>query len=108
MTPEHKAELTGDIQRGDDSDHDRLAASGVLNKPFEDGGSAYPFVCQDISRYQVHEPGMALRDYFAGQAMLGMISNPGIKAGVENEIVAKVAYNMADAMIAARKKPSNS
>lgn len=32
MTPEQKAELTGDIQRGDDSDHDRLAASGVLNK----------------------------------------------------------------------------
>lgn len=31
MTPEHKAELTGDIQRGDDSDHDRLAASGVIH-----------------------------------------------------------------------------
>lgn len=32
MTPEHKAELTGDIQRGDDSDHDRLAASGRLTQ----------------------------------------------------------------------------
>lgn len=40
-----------------------------------------------------------LRDWFAGQAMAGMLAHPEI---FDDEGVAKDAYRMADAMLAAR------
>ena len=52
---------------------------------------------------------MSLRDYFAGQALAGLIAQPwhpemGGAPGIEtNEILAKWAYRIADAMIAARE-----
>lgn len=51
-----------------------------------------------------HDPGMTLRDYFAAQALIGIISNPGAQ-GTPAELipdVARAAYMMADAMLKAR------
>jgi len=65
-----------------------------------DGGSAFPFnECNsDGSHYHSH-PGASLRDWFAGQALNGMLSRdcdffPGD--------LAKRVYAIADAMLAAR------
>ena len=41
---------------------------------------------------------MTLRDHYAGLAMQGMIANNGTNA----EVLVRVAYKMADAMLAAR------
>ncbi len=59
-------------------------------------------------------PGMTLRDYFAGQAMIGILATPPQKgetwpngitalADIQN-FLARVAYGYADAMIAEREK----
>ena len=76
----------------------------------DDGGSAFPL------GYRVegcdHEFGMTLRDYFASKALCGFLSAPeanadkrwideGLKA---SEIAARASYQIADAMLAERKK----
>ena len=69
----------------------------------DDGGPAYPFVGNQ---------GMTLRDYFAGQAMTGLLAaeQPGGFSYVKDatrtraEYAAKEAYEMADAMIDERSK----
>ena len=43
---------------------------------------------------------MTLRDYFAGQAMQAMMSDPNLDMGCNK--VAQLSYNMADAMMKAR------
>lgn len=50
---------------------------------------------------QLHEPGMALRDYFAAQAMHALLSIDGTTY-FENRAAA--AYEMADAMLEERQK----
>ena len=61
--------------------------------------------------------GMLLRDYFAGQAILGLVANPDVKPtymsfSVDEERKAnvngqysKIAYAIADAMLKEREKP---
>lgn len=46
--------------------------------------------------------GMTLRDYFAAKAMQGMCSIAGTDFGGVNE-AARIAYKIADAMLAARE-----
>lgn len=48
------------------------------------------------------KPGMTLRDYFAGQALVGLTSNHAIKLTVTVEERAEWSYRMADAMLEAR------
>jgi hypothetical protein len=53
--------------------------------------------------------GMTLRDYFAGQALVGMLAFDGYSSPVNSEkitseIFADSAYEIADAMLAARKE----
>jgi hypothetical protein len=48
------------------------------------------------------EHGMTLRDYIAAKAMQGMLSNPGCTLGPLSQ-VPSAAYEMADAMMKARK-----
>jgi hypothetical protein len=51
--------------------------------------------------------GMLLRDWFAGQAMLGFLSGPGLIERDPNRRptpVARLAYEFADAMLAERLK----
>ena len=58
--------------------------------------------------------GMSLRDWFAGQALAGVLRYPAIERTIEiacaeggdeavNAQLARISYNLADAMIAARE-----
>ena len=72
-----------------------------------DGGPAFPFVVHgSISEHQVHDPGMTLRDWFAGQAMAAMLRNvthpDGFTSFAVKEERALRAYEEADAMLRAR------
>lgn len=79
--------------------------------PKDTGGPAFPRRQHNsiIDRYgnrpTVHghggHPGMTLRDWFAGQALLGFLQD---ELGNDPEWVAKCCYNQADAMIAERNK----
>ncbi len=46
---------------------------------------------------------MALRDYFAGQALVGIVCTFSSTHGAKSEIMAGAAYQIADAMLEARK-----
>lgn len=65
--------------------------------------------CADGSWNQTYSPGMTLRDWFAGQTLMGMCGNSDIaKAAMETgnagATLAESAYDMADAMLAQRAK----
>jgi hypothetical protein len=51
------------------------------------------------------EGGMELRDYFAAKAMEGLLEHMDIMHEMTQQAVARRAYQMADAMMAARSKP---
>ena len=66
-----------------------------------DGGPAFPRSsgpAQEGVNTQAH-PGMTLRDWFAGQALAGIMSSDGRPDGDQNK--ADWAYDIADAMIEA-------
>ena len=65
-----------------------------MNK--ETGGSAYPST-QD--QWERGMEGMTLRDWFAGQALAGMLA-----ASMREDNLSNRAYRLADAMIAAREE----
>jgi len=52
----------------------------------------------------VNWPGMTLRDWFAAKAMQGWMAN-GELPDEQPDVVARLAYRMADAMLAERNKP---
>jgi hypothetical protein len=72
-----------------------------------DGGPAYPV----IGMQDTDSVGMSLRDYFAGQAMTGLMENDAIEVpdavNADQTIAdyARFAYRCADAMLAERAKP---
>ena len=66
----------------------------------ETGGPAFPQMYQSC---ELHMQGMTLRDYFAAKAMQSMVSDPDWQGGT-CKTVASVAYEMADAMLEARKR----
>jgi len=68
-----------------------------MSAPINDGGPAFPVIyCTE---------GMTLRDYFAAQALAGMLQNYTTqKFGVGEQTCARGAYEFADAMLAARKE----
>ena len=79
-----------------------------MSKP--DGGPAFQLQEQmqsavgDVTAWLSQgQPGMSLRDYFAGQAVTGIILHPHATDGSPLEC-ARVAYLIADAMIEARAK----
>jgi hypothetical protein len=71
-----------------------------------DGGPAFPFQCQGPTTAPEFYYGMALRDYFAAKAMQGLIASPRTPLGTVNDVtdqlIAKLSYIMADAMLRAR------
>ena len=75
-----------------------------MSTPINDGGPAFPFAkeMETIQGLQF-STGMSLRDYFAGQALAGLLTQLA-----EDEFgpghFAKASYEMADAMIAARNQ----
>ena len=71
-----------------------------------DGGPAFPCHTNPLPGKLANAPrGMTLRDWFAGQALSGYMaySHPQSVVGIFPESAAKVAYECADAMLAARE-----
>ena len=86
-----------------------------MSDAIDDGGPAFPIPEQQFSDgvtivSSQGAPGMSLRDWFAGQAISGLAplfydsapdaDNPD---GDDPEQIARTAYLLADAMLAARK-----
>jgi hypothetical protein len=63
----------------------------------EDGGYAYP-----THAAHGNQPGMTLRDYFAGLALAALVAAGDEGAGDRLTEVPAYAYQIADAMLAAR------
>jgi hypothetical protein len=68
----------------------------------EDGGPAFPSFQRDYH-------GMSIRDWFAGQALTGLMANPtplidtaGATVLRTPDVMASCSYKVADAMLAAR------
>lgn len=74
-----------------------------------DGGPAFPVPVAEIQGIATHSgefgagmTGMSLRDYFAAKAMQGLIARDAPSSDEDAPFVAAYAYEMADAMLAAR------
>ena len=82
----------------------------MADSKIDDGGQAFPVPADDKAGWHSQE-GMSLRDWFAGQALAGITA--GLCSDVSNgsrafdrvgfSHAAQDSYNLADAMIAARK-----
>jgi len=77
--------------------------------PINDGGSAFPVPMftreadgQPMSATEYGLGGMTLRDWFAGQALVGLLSGPAEEGATTPDRKAVVAYQFADAMLKAR------
>ena len=66
--------------------------------------SAFPSTFKSMSpeEGQVHRWGMTLRDYFAAKAIQGMFASGNLPKSVQDDELASVAYEFADAMLKAR------
>lgn len=80
----------------------------------DDGGPAFPVHVAEILNRAAHSgefgmPGMSLRDYFAGQALASpqdmqiVMKMAAAQHCTPTQILARICYDWADAMIAARK-----
>ena len=61
-----------------------------------DGGPAFPVAADEFTT------GMTLRDWFAGQALAGILANPSRLDSIDNTTGG--AYTIADAMLMARSE----
>lgn len=67
-----------------------------------DGGPAFP----NASDVNGHCSGLSLRDYFAGQALIGILgARHGFLVDVGTSSAPGYAYQVADGMLAERAKP---
>ncbi len=72
-----------------------------MSTPIKDGGSAFPlYLPQDEGDIR---NGMTLRDWFAGQVIGGMAASLAPSNGNTPRDLADAAFELADAMIAARE-----
>jgi hypothetical protein len=81
----------------------------------DDGGPAYPGEQGHTpggTWNQTWNPGMTLRDWFAGQVLVGLLASEGpdfaykgSDSVTREELVASFAYKQAEAMLAERRKP---
>ena len=70
------------------------------------GGAAFPFAYSSEPGSCVAETGMSLRDWFAGQVLTGLCSTANgsdADVGWFEQVAAKGAYRIADAMLSARE-----
>lgn len=67
-----------------------------------DGGPAYPIWTPDMNLGNDAGPGMSLRDWFAGQALVGLCAHDGTHGVHCVKTTTDRAYEVADAMLAAR------
>ena len=69
------------------------------------GGPAFPWREEDGAGGYDQHVGMSLRDWFAGQALFGIMANyTTAKFGATDLDIARGAYDYADAMLVARGK----
>lgn len=77
-----------------------------------DGGPAFPINRNDFRQdgtmvATTWDTGMSLRDWFAGQALMGLLACPGTSSGLTPEGAltqfAERSYEFSDAMLEARK-----
>lgn len=78
-----------------------------MSEPINDGGPAFPVLNSGYNTVSKKwEPigpiGMSLRDWFAGQALAGLMANP--EYGGTAEEAAVYSLKASDAMLAAREK----
>lgn len=66
----------------------------------DNGGQAYPAAWGNPEQGGDYVPGMTLRDWFAGQALAGLMAGG---MGCCSDTIADDPYRIADAMLAARK-----
>lgn len=66
-----------------------------------DGGSAFP---SHGTMGEVVCEGMTLRDWFAGQALIGLARSEHFESNLKLDVLAKFCYEYADSMIAEREK----
>lgn len=84
--------------------------SSEINKFIESmrktGGPAYPLVDYkfDGSPSTFNSPGLTIHDWFAGQALMGILAQWPDGAEYDPHQTAKAAYEYADAMITERNK----
>ena len=79
---------------------------------YKDGGPAFPVPKESDGGWEDtdcttwrHFHGMTLRDWFAGQALAGILSNPGTFGGEDLlPHIGQVVYKFADAMLKAREQ----
>lgn len=77
-----------------------------MSTPINDGGPAFPCESYGIKNGKettVPAQGMTLRDYFAGQALVGMFADYFRSLNHEPHVVAHDAFVFADAMLAAKE-----
>jgi hypothetical protein len=67
----------------------------------ETGGAAFPST-QD--QWERGMEGMTLRDWFAGQALSGLLAKYNLNAPSDQNTLAQMSYELADAMLAERSK----
>ena len=74
-----------------------------MSAAINDGGPAFPDVqfTHNNGDTSFKNNGMTLRDYFAGQALAGMLADPDTTESPD--VLARACYRCADAMIDARK-----
>lgn len=72
-----------------------------MSTPIEDGGPAFPVQSIYSEDHGTNSRGISVRDYFAGQALAGMVTRP--PSGAEFSDYAVQAYFFADAMLAERE-----
>jgi hypothetical protein len=71
------------------------------------GGPAFPsFDAPVFGGIPAPIGGMSLRDWFAGQALVGLTSNPE-NSHLSYETVARESYTLADTLIEVREAPSD-
>lgn len=69
-----------------------------MTKP-NDGGPAFPFQATDVSNMHMQTSGMTLREWYAGQALVGELA--GWRSSTEGREfdIARRCFAIADAMI---------
>ena len=70
-----------------------------MSTPINDGGPAFPLINEHTHPTTINN-GMTLRDYFAGQALAGILASANF--GNTKDWIGGKAYEVADSMIAAR------
>ena len=64
---------------------------------------AFPCLERGGNGLEMTDPGMSLRDYFAGQVICGLMARAGTP---DPRYESRLAYEVADAMLAARPLPA--